>query len=127
MKINIESIDHKDHRYETVGDYWDTEKGLEVRVSKMSKPEYEQLVVIHELVEKFLMDHNGVKEPDVKAFDEKFEAERAAGEHGDYEEPGDAPGAPYGREHCFATAVERMICAALGINWNDYDMEVFSL
>ena len=45
----------------------------------------------------------------------------------DDDEPGDDPTAPYHREHCFATAVERMLIAALGVSWADYDQAVESL
>lgn len=42
-------------------------------------------------------------------------------------EPGDSPVAPYHREHCLATAVERMLCAELDLAWAQYEEAVESL
>ena len=37
---------------------------------------------------------------------------------------GDDPEAPYEHEHCLATAIERILCAELRVNWEDYDREL---
>ena len=57
----------------------------------------------------------------------KYEMEREEGKHSPIEEPGDDLKAPYNRQHCMATAVERMLCGYLGIAWADYDKIVQSL
>jgi hypothetical protein len=36
-------------------------------------------------------------------------------------EPGDHPDAPYKREHCFATGIERLLAAELGVDWTAYE------
>ena len=128
MKICIKTIPHNEHRYETVGDYWYDKNGaLQVRVSDMGNKKYEFLVIIHELIEEFLTKDRGIEEPDIKAFDEKFEEEREQGLHGDDEEPGDSPDAPYRQEHFFATNIERMLSSELRVDWKDYDDTVMSL
>ena len=124
-KISIETIPHAQHRYETVGDYWHpTDDSVEVRVSDMGNPDYEFLVAIHELIELYLCKKRGIAEPDIKAFDEEFEAKR---EEGNEDEPGDSPLAPYQKEHQFATKIESQLAAELSVDWAAYGNAVMSL
>ena len=123
----ISVIEHESHRYETVGDYYvDREGNRIIAVSKMSDPRYELLVAVHELVEMALCQHRGIAENDITAHDMQFELERQNGEHGD-KEPGDDPRATYRKEHFFATSIERLLAAELGVDWSTYDKEVVSL
>ena len=39
--IEIKSIPHDQHRYETVGDYWDDGTGTHIRVSEVGNEDYE--------------------------------------------------------------------------------------
>jgi hypothetical protein len=127
--LQAKTIPHKDHRYPTVGDYWTDEKGVEqFRVSKMSNPDYEFLVLIHELVEDYLCQRRGISEPkQIKPFDEWFEKARELGMVYDDDEPGCHPNAPYMREHMFAMMIERLVGRELGVDWNKYAEEVESL
>lgn len=128
MKRIIESIPHDQQRYETVGDYWFDDLGvLHFRVSDMGNEDFEFLVLIHELLEEHNTRRRGLKEPDIKAFDELYEIERNAGLHANYEEPGFDPRAPYLREHTLSTGVEMMLAAYLGVKWSDYEAAVESL
>lgn len=123
MKIVIESIDHKDQRYETVGDwFWDEKGVLQIRVSRMSDRRYEWLAMLHEIVEALLCKHDGIDEECVTEFDKMFEIERARGDHGKEEEPGDS--APYRHQHSFATALERALSVMIGVDWKKYSEEV---
>ena len=118
MNINIKTIPHSDQRYETVGDYWDNENGdTTIVVSKMDD-DFEFLIAIHEMAEQYLCKKRGIKEEDITAFDEAFEAKRVPG---NVDEPGDDPEAPYHNEHCIATAIERLMCAQLGRSWKEYE------
>jgi hypothetical protein len=125
--INIRFIPHKEQRYPTVGDWFFRYTTLHIRTSIMDKEEYEILVAVHELVEAFLCRRAGVREEDVTAFDIKFEDERAQGLHGPTDEPGDDRAAPYYTQHQIATHVERFLCKALSIDWEEYDAAVNSL
>jgi len=127
MNIHIKTIPHKQQRYETCGDYWDTKKGEEFRISKMLDKKYEMLVAIHELIEKFLADCKGIKEPDTTAFDMNFEKERKLGLHDIDEEPGFDPFCPVFRQHAISTKIERMLAREIGVNWAEYDSIVNSL
>lgn len=120
-RIVIEAIAHEQHRYPTVGDYFEGSDGWTVRVSRCGDARYEFLVALHELVEWFLTQQRGISEPDILAFDEAFEREREQGMHGEREQPGDDPRAPYGREHRFAERIERLAAGELGVDWDEYD------
>ena len=126
MKITIETIPHSEQRYPTVGDWQVTPDGIIIRVSKMSDERYCALVAVHELVEVLLCRQNSVSTQVVDDFDKTYE-NRVAGTEYEYTEPGDHPQAPYKKEHCIATAVERLLCAELGVDWTAYDNEVNSL
>lgn len=124
MKIVIESIPHAAQRYPTVGDWvFDADGTLHITVSQMDD-DAEFLVGIHEAIEAHLCHKRGVKQEDVDAFDKAFEARR---EDGNEDEPGDHPNAPYHREHFFATTVERLLAAELGVNWHNYDARINAL
>lgn len=128
MNIHIQTIPHKEQRYDTVGDWWWTEDGdIEIRVSDMKNWVYEIAIAVHELIEVALFAAAGGTPEMVDAFDLKFEKDRLKGKHSEFEEPGDHPKAPYHREHGFATAAERMFIAAADENWKDYEAKVNSL
>lgn len=118
MRIVIETIPHKEQRYDTCGDWWREGDTLHVRVSRMDDPRHEHLVAVHELVEAILCENDGVKAQKVDDFDFKYSG---------LGEPGDDALAPYQAQHCFATSVERMLCAAMGVKWANYENEVANL
>lgn len=124
MPIEIKSIPHKDQRYETVGDFWDDEEGTRVRVSEMNNEDYEFCVAIHELIESYLCHNRGIKEEEITTFDMAFEAKRKKGNE---DEPGDDSNAPYCKEHFFATTIERLLAAELGIDWKLYERAIMLL
>lgn len=126
MKINIETIPHQSQRYPTVGDYWEDGAEVEqVRVSEMPDWRYEALVAVHELIEMILTKHRGIAEQAISEFDIAFEKSREVGQV--LGEPGDDPRSPYRKEHFFATNVERLLAAELGVDWFAYDRFVEGL
>lgn len=115
MKISIQTIPHSLQRYNTVGD-WYTDKitgTVRIFVSELNSWRYELLVGVHEVVEAFLCMHDGVTQESVDAFDKQFVTHS--------EEPGDDPEAPYQKQHCLATGIERILAACLGVKWADYE------
>ena len=119
QNITIKTIPHKDQRYDTVGDWqWDGDNLL-ITISDMGDWRANVAVAIHELVEVALCKQAGISQESVDAFD--------TGPGSDTNDPGDLPDAPYRDQHCFATAVERMLIAAFGMSWKDYDDKVNSL
>ena len=101
--------------------FFDSAGDLQVKICPMSNWRFETLLGIHEAVEAVLCRFNGVTQKQVDEFDKRYDLD-----HPDETdiEAGDDPQAPYEREHCFATAVERMICAELGVHWRQYDDEL---
>jgi hypothetical protein len=118
LNIEIKTIPHNEQRYSTAGD-WLYENGkLIINVSDTGDWKKEALVAVHELVEVFLCQEKNITQEMVDKFDMNFDGEG---------EPGDAPNSPYRHQHGFATAVERMLCAAMGVNWQEYDETVEKL
>ena len=111
LDLNIKIIEHRDQRYKTAGDYWADKNKWEIRISRMKNPDYEFLIMIHELVELYLTQKRGIKEEDITKFDL---------EHLDNEDPGSIPEAPYHKEHMFSMEVEKLIIKELGLDWKDY-------
>ena len=97
---------------------------INIVVSDMKNPDYEFLVAVHELIEAWLVRKRGISEERITEFDIAFEKARP---EDDLSEPGDEPDAPYQNEHCIATGVERILCAAMGIPWKEYDETVGNL
>lgn len=125
MRILIETIPHSQQRYPTCGDWtFDKRGNLTIRVSKLSTWKREMLVAVHELVEVLLCKSRGISQKSVDAFDKAFEANRPPG---NYDEPGDDRNAPYRKEHFFATNIEALLSAELGVNFQDYEAELNSL
>lgn len=153
MRTIIDTIPHEAHRYSTCGDwYYATEvfccgwsrmklsdddnncptchgpmeerKVLVVLSSKLSDPRREFLIQHHELTEVKLCEQAGVTQEVVDKFDKDFEANRAEDNE---DEPGDEPAAPYVRQHCIATGVERLLAAEMGVNWKEYEQELCDL
>ena len=124
LKITIEIIDHLEQRYPTVGDWQITPDGLRITVSKLGDFFEESCVGVHELVEALICIKRGISQFDVDKFDMEFEKKRLAG---NLDEPGDSPDAPYKKEHFFATNIERLLTAELGIDWKTYNDKVEGL
>lgn len=134
MKIVIETIPHEKQRYPTVGD-WVFEKEwpagemptggkviaqqevLRIKVSDLGDWRKEALIAVHELIEVLICKHDGVSQEQVDKFDIAFEKARKPGND---DEPGDDNNAPYRRQHCIATSVERLLAVHLDVRWNDY-------
>lgn len=122
--ISVLVIPHKAQQYETCGDYVTEDGRMTVKVSDMGNRDFEFLVAIHEIVEAYLCQRRGVTDEEITAFDIAFEESR---EPGSVKEPGDDRAAPYQNEHSIATAVERLVCASLGVSWQDYEQAVLRL
>lgn len=115
----IFTIPHGLQAYETVGNWAILKSGeIIIFVSDTGNEYCNALVAVHELWEVLLCKKRGITQESVDKFDIEYEKNRA--EDND-EEPGDQPDAPYHREHCSATGVERILCAELGIPWKVYE------
>lgn len=125
MKIIIETIPHKDQRYNTAGDWcYDRDGTLHIKVSELGDQRHENLIALHELVEVLTCELAGVTQQQVDDFDKAYEANRP---DGDGSEPGDASDAPYRKQHCLATGIERILAAEWGVDWKAYEDELCAL
>lgn len=102
--------------------FWDDAGNLQIRISKLSNWRREVALGIHEAVEAVLCRHDGVSQGDVDAFDHQYERTHASDLNS-----GDDPAAPYAKQHCFATACERILIAAFGVSWEEYDKELAAI
>lgn len=122
------TIPHKFHEYPTAGNYqWTPDGILIIFISELGNELYEKLVFFHEFIEATMCKERGIDERVITEFDIMFEEEREKGLHGDFDEPGDDPRAPYLEQHKAATKAERILCAALGINWKEYEEKINAL
>lgn len=121
MNISIQVVDPSVMRPEVDGVdwFWESNGDLRVQVAPMSDWRREFLLAIHETVEAVMCKHNGVSQESVDKFDQEYDKT-----HSTDCNAGDDPAAPYVREHCFATAIERILCAELEVNWESYDKEL---
>jgi hypothetical protein len=125
MKIVMKSIPHNQQRYETCGDWWvDPDGTWQFRTSELQDWRHMTLILVHEFVEFVLCQWAGITVKEVDEFDKAFEAARP---DGNVDEPGDASDAPYRRQHCMATGVERILAALLHVNWRDYEDAIYAL
>lgn len=119
LNISIKTIPISTMRYLTCGDYFQTGEGQDVfLIAECGNRKYEALISIHEIIEKFLCESDGVTNEQIDKFDFDF-----AGKG----EPGDSQLSPYRRQHCIATGIERILCAQFGIDWVEYDKFLESL
>jgi hypothetical protein len=125
MRIQLKTIPHSRQRYDTCGDWEFLADGtIDISISDMDNEDYAFLVGIHEAIEVWLCRKRGISQESVDAFDIEYEQHRP---EGDFSEPGDDPEAPYRKEHFFATSIERIIAAELGVDWAEYDKTVMDL
>jgi hypothetical protein len=125
MDIKIETVPHQSQNYNTAGDWrFDVDGNIIIKVSEVGDWRMEMLVAIHELCEAAICKHTGTSVDDVDIFDINFKDRR---KDGNVDEPGDDSHAPYRRQHCIATGVERIICAALDVDWKRYEDKLNSL
>jgi hypothetical protein len=122
MKIILRTLaEGESHPYETIGNWKIHPNGdMEIIVSRMENADSEFWVAIHEAIEAWLCQKRGITDEKVTAHDKMFEAERAQGLHGEDDEPGDDPRAPYRKEHEFATLIEMLGVRECGILWKDH-------
>jgi hypothetical protein len=126
MQITIKIIPHNEQRYPTCGDWQFLPNGdLLITISEMGDWKKEFLVAFHELAEVMLCKDRGIQQELVDRFDMEYEKNRSDWDQSS--EPGDAAGSPYHREHFFATTVERLMCAELGVDWGEYEKTIMGL
>ena len=121
--IHIKIIPQSEHRVPYyIGDYWEEDNGstLHIRATDLKDWRMSMAIILHELNEYLLCRSMGVDEERIFAFDQVFEAERKQGLHGEDDEPGDDPRAPYRFEHEASNIVENIYLHEMGITQKEY-------
>lgn len=112
MEWIIETIPHNQQRYNTQGDYFVDENGVNIiRVSEFADYRISVIIAVHEMIEQFLTKTRSIKEENITKFDM---------EHSELDDPGRSSKAPYHREHMFCDAIDILLCDQLGIDYNNY-------
>lgn len=78
-------------------------------------------ILIHEAVEAMWVWLHGVREEEIRAFDQDFFAAQDKGEEPQNAEPGYAKGCPYGEGHFMAEQVERFVLERFGVMWAQHE------
>lgn len=128
MRILIETVEHSKNRNGQVGDYRYLKDGtLYISVSDMGNRNFELLVALHEFWEVVTTEAKGITEQQITDYDKQYELKREQGLVSEFSENGFASDCIYRKEHTQATAVEMMLAAELGVDWNQYDKTVNEL
>lgn len=119
MKIIIETIPHREQRYNTVADwYYDEDGTLRIKISETGDDRMNRSLGLHEYIEEGLCKARGITQKQVDDFDMSFQKINPS------EEPGDQPSAPYHKEHVFATAHEISFLKEQGVDPKEYDRKL---
>jgi hypothetical protein len=110
--ITIDFIKPESNRYVTHGDWYEKDGNMVITSTAYGNENGSFLISLHELVEAWLCKHDGVAEEDVSAWDLC---------HPDAPEPAEVEGSPYRKQHDVATQVEKIVCAAMGIDWENHN------
>lgn len=110
--ISAYFIPHNQQNYETAGNYLYIGNKLVFYISNLEKREYEVALLVHEIAEALICNLRGIKEKDITKWDL---------DHIESDDPGSIKGAPYYKEHAFATKLEKLIIEELGQNWKKHD------
>lgn len=114
-RVVIDFIPQSEQRYNTVGDYGETETEVWFKITLLSKPIYSVCVLMHEIWEFFRNKDLGIP---VEAVDE-FDLENF-----DLDDPGLSPDAPYHKTHMEADAIERACIVMAGEDWVEYSNDI---
>ena len=112
MKILINIKAQSEMPYVTNDFYtYDKDGNLVFDIVNANNDLFTKMVLVHAIVEEAITEYKGVTAEQITKWDL---------DHDDAEEPGELPDAPYRDAHMTAKAIEMLICAQLGIDWNAY-------
>lgn len=121
--IVIKTIPVEEQRYNTAGDYWETETEIHFRISKQQDERSEVAILLHEVTEFFLTKQQGISEEEITAYDLDWEERFKRGDV-KADEPGMENDCPYKDEHETSLMIEKIFCWAAGIDWKKHDEQL---
>lgn len=123
--IIVKTIPIEEQRYNTAGDYWETDTEIHFRITKQRDERSDWAILLHEMTEFALTKQHGITEQQITDYDLWWEANNKAGRT-NANEPGDEVGCPYRDEHSISLIIERIYCMAAGVNWWEHDEQIIS-
>jgi ribosomal protein S18 acetylase RimI-like enzyme len=108
--ISLKIIPQNKMRYPDLGDWFDSKNVWEIRVPELWDIDIEFSLLVHEIIERYLIMKQGYS---VSYIDNWIKENLKD----DYKQGAMTKGAPQKKAHIFATKIEKMICAHLGVNW----------
>lgn len=120
MNIYVRCIPQDQHRFTTIGDWWEDGDVLEVRISAELDWRYQFAVLFHELIEFGICKVAGITTVECDAFDALFEREYEFGKWPRSVEAGFDKRCPYRRGHVWGSRFERLVIFLLGASWSGY-------
>lgn len=118
--IHIKFVDQKDQNYDTVGDY-----GIDIdndtiwfKITKFENQNYSIAILLHEIVEFFRNQQEGITVAQVDEFDYN---------NPQLDDPGLSLEAPYHKNHMEADAIERLYIILSKNDWVHYEQSIDSL
>jgi hypothetical protein len=125
--IVIRTIPLEEQRYNTAGDYWETDTEIHFRITKQEDERSEWAILLHEMTEFALTKQHGITEEQITDYDLKWEVRFNEGSMSiGANEPGDEKDCPYKDEHSIALIIERIYCMAAGVDWWKHDEQIIS-
>lgn len=122
MKIDVQFIPHAEHRFTTIGHWFETADGtLHIQISRELHWKYQVAVLFHELIEATMCRANGITTAECDEFDALFEREYDEGKWPKSVEAGFDRRCPYRRGHIWGSRFERVVIFLLGASWRDYN------
>ena len=107
-------------RNQGVGDYFEKGNDTYILAERFKDSRLPFAISVHELIEQFTTDYDGIDEPLIDEFDRAFEEEIKLGLHKEDDEPGDDERAIYHNHHVFAEKIEKQIVEFMGLTWEEY-------
>jgi hypothetical protein len=108
--VTVKFRSHLDN--DGLGDYGFSKDDIWIHVLDTGSLIYNMIILVHEIAEIVMIQARGIPLAIINAYDEA---------HPDVDDPGDESDSPYNKEHSLSLAIERIICAYLGISWKAYD------
>jgi len=116
--IKVSFVEQDAQAYETLDDWRQVGDRLEFIITDTGNPVYNQMLLIHAMVERLLARNAGVSDETINAFDLEYKGNG---------EPGEEPDAPYRDAHLTAKAIEMTLSAQMGISWKEYEEAIGAL
>lgn len=121
--IVIKTIPIEEQRYNTAGDYWETDDQIHFRITKQENEMSEVAILLHEVTEFFLTRKRGLTEPEITEYDLLWENRFNHGIN-KADEPGMEGDCPYKDEHETSLMIEKIFCWAAGVDWKKHDEQI---